>query len=656
MGAYNIVPTTQVVGEFSEWIPKLEWLWRVTQFMMEESCTGSRLINKLNLELQTGYTDIEELALSHGRVAETAWLKQASCWVLYGRLPSFGQPDFFLREVEGGYGIQQDLLPHFVSSSTAKSIMFIGKSLHQIRTKSKSSASCIAGLLPKHLTLLSSLDFPITPSAMTNTISAIRKSLSQSALQDLLPLHKIREVLRILHDYFLLDKGEFAIALINEADEKIRSRWQRSDDVAYERRGRLSDVVVKDGEVAAVLERTWTAMLSFHGTSEEDEDELERARELITLYITESKSSSQSIDEGAQFLTTLFSVPTALSLKIQSPLDLFLRPNDIKIYSSISAYLLSIRRAHLRLSDLWKITSLRRHHPAPPHPPFAATPQGRAYARLLRDRQESRAASMRTVWATSSAALYLLGELGAYFQGEVVKGTWERFQEWVSPQSAHASRVHSRATSRPVSRPTTSHSAAPATHDTDISMALGTEAPVLSTMRPKAENTHDPQTLSAAHQRFLLSLRHQLLLTAPAFTTTLFALLQKVDYVVALVHRIHTVWTSIDLETDEGVVDAFNDFRRDEAEVLAQLGEATATVKGAINGVVAALREIDQQAESREDELEALEGQVEDFVGTDEEVFKPRKVGRVDRLLMKLDFGGWLSDGVAGGVEAEEEL
>jgi hypothetical protein len=44
--------------------------------------------------------DIEEAALGLVRVAETAWLKQVSAWVLYGRLPSFGREDFFIKEVD----------------------------------------------------------------------------------------------------------------------------------------------------------------------------------------------------------------------------------------------------------------------------------------------------------------------------------------------------------------------------------------------------------------------------------------------------------------------------------------------------------------------------------------------------------------------------
>ncbi len=112
VGAYNIVPLTAVVGEFSGWTRRLEWLWETVEFMLSSAsskeagtagpCTGAKLIDRLRAELQTGYADIEETARSLVRTAEAAWLKQVSAWILYGRLPSFGAEDFFVQRAEDG--------------------------------------------------------------------------------------------------------------------------------------------------------------------------------------------------------------------------------------------------------------------------------------------------------------------------------------------------------------------------------------------------------------------------------------------------------------------------------------------------------------------------------------------------------------------------
>jgi hypothetical protein len=100
VGAYNIVPLTAIVGEFSDWTRRMEWFWEITQFMMKKGCTGAQIIDNLCDSVHTGYSDIEDVALHLVKVAETAWLKQASAWILYGRLPFSGQDDFFIHKGE----------------------------------------------------------------------------------------------------------------------------------------------------------------------------------------------------------------------------------------------------------------------------------------------------------------------------------------------------------------------------------------------------------------------------------------------------------------------------------------------------------------------------------------------------------------------------
>ncbi|KAH8678780.1 gamma-tubulin complex component protein [Tricladium varicosporioides] len=646
VGAYNIVPLTAIVGQFSEWTRRMEWFLEVVEYMMRghgggKKCSGPMIIDWLCNALQTGYVDIEEAALSLVKVAETSWLKQVSGWVLYGRLPGFGREDFFIQQVDGDieeYESKKELLPAFVTTSTAASLLFVGRSLNHIRVKGMSSAtSSELSLLSKHLRELSTLKFPINSANFSRVIASIRLSLSKTTLQKLLPLSKVIEVLSLLREFFLLGRGEFAIALISEADDKIRQRWRRSDNLGYEKRDGLGNIVVKDGEVSTVLTRTWAAMGLLQGQDEDqDEDDiLELARDLVQLVITKNFAPTPiktSLDTSpvakiatTPFRTLLLSVPVALTMHIPSPIDLFLAPSDVHIYTSINAYLLSIHRAHLRLTDMWKITSLRRDHPAPPGPPYGSSNFGRSKVLTLRHRAKERSAAMRTVWATSSAGVFFLGETEAYLQGEVVQGTWTGFKNWLSGETA--------------SRPTSSSQ--DVDEDEDIWMQAGRETPTLTGIL----HTHDPQSLADAHRRYLSALASSLLLTIPSFTDPLFHLLQQIDHLVALVHRIHSIWQSLDLEADEGVVDAFSDFHKEEKDVRAQLVVIAGRVKGAIEVLVGCLREVDQSKEGWSDGFEEL-------VLGEEGAYVPAKVGRVDRLLMKLDFGGWFDGGKkAGGLD-----
>ncbi|KAJ2904460.1 Spc97/Spc98 family protein [Zalerion maritima] len=763
VGAYNIVPLTAVIGEFSDWTRRLEWLWEIVQFMLKgqggkPNCTGAMLINRLRDELQTGYADIEATAVSLVRVAETAWLKQVSAWILYGRLPSFGGDDFFIKSATtggstggGGGGEQQSeqefaveasLLPSFVAFSTASSMLFIGRSLTYIRARSTVDSN-MHGLdhLSSQLGALSKLTYPLSSAAFARTITSIRLALSRNTLQKLLPLTKVVDILQLLRGFFLLGRGEFAMILTHQADEKLQARWKRAERLAQhhdfgKRDNNLAPPAVKEGEVSAVLARTWAAMTTLQGQHAEEDEGLELARDLLRLTLSKNKGGvggtplklgasvrgarpppgvrqhySSSTIAATPFRNLLFSVPVVLNLEIPSPIDLFLTKTDLQTYSAINAYLLSLRRAHIRLTDLWKITALRRHYPAPPAPPYGSTPAGRSRAKVLRERQRERAGVMRAAWATASAAVFFLAETEAYLQNEVVDGLWDGFQAWLTagvnkPKSTTA-------TTRPVSRistrqgggsrPTTSGGESVKWHDDDDHGGEeegeeeeeeeegggggggggGGEGGSGDKERQQPAH-HDPQTLALAHKMYLRALAHHLLLTNAGVTESLYSLLVRVDQLTARVRLLQDIWNRMDLEADEGVIDT-RSVGDEETDVRQQLVETGEGVRDGIQDVISSLRNVvgesawggddaglsrrrkkdtlvgggagsgDGEGEEDDDEIDGVGvvgGEDEGRTLPEEGEYVPRRVGGIDRLLMKLDFGGWFDskkDAAGGG-------
>ncbi|KAI1110890.1 Spc97/Spc98 family protein [Nemania sp. NC0429] len=673
VGAYNIVPLTAVLGQFSGWTRRLEWLRDLVEFMTADEgredrlpCQAAQLIDRLRADLQTGYADVSDTAQSLLRVAETAWLKQVSAWVLYGRRPTVGGYDFFIcedEEEEHGYRIDYDLLPSFVTPSTASSMLFIGVSINRARSRSSTDlgASGLGHLASQHLEL-AKLSSPLNSTMFTRAITTIRYTLSRTTLQKLLPLARVLEVLKVLREFFLIGRGEFAIALTQQADEKIRARWQRADNIAYEKRDTLGTVVMKEGEVAAVLTRTWAFLSSMQGQHADEDEALELARDMLRLRVSKSTeavtpakgSSDRARDRlldamvPTPFRNLLFSVPATLTMQIQYPLDLFLTQSDLQIYTAINSYLLSIRRAHLRLTDLWKITSLRRHHPPPPRAPYGNTRGGIARTKLLRERWSLRSSIMRSTWSTSSAAIFFLGETEAYLQVEVVEGLWSHFHDWLTGAGGESAR-------REHGHPSPSHESSLESNPNPVqnpaSSAEGADSDSPTSHHQPAHPNHDPQTLSTAHRQYLSALTHRLLLTQRTFATPLYELLVQIDQLAALAGRLHAVWASADLEADEGVVDAFSDIEAEERDVRAQLRGVERRVKFGIEDVVAALRALSldegfaAEMEGEEEEGEGPEdldaGGNGDGDGGGVGRYRPRRVGGIDRLLMKLDFGGW---------------
>lgn len=238
VGAYNIVPLSGIAGAFDGWSRKLQWLLSLANFMKspgtsgsgsnQVSCTAASVMQWLRDATHTGYPDIEQISLQLVAVAESAWLRQLSAWVLYGKLPSLGADDFLVQKkavsaeqgvADDEYEIRSGFLPSFVTPSTANSLLFVGKSLNHIRDRASTvsygmsnSQSPELALLKDHLAHLSFLKPPMSASSFSAAITAIRLSLSKNVLQKLLPISKVLEILRILKDFFLLERGEFAIA------------------------------------------------------------------------------------------------------------------------------------------------------------------------------------------------------------------------------------------------------------------------------------------------------------------------------------------------------------------------------------------------------------------------------------------------------------
>ncbi len=654
VGAYNIVPLSGLVGAFDGWTRKLEWLSSLVQFIQpseetgqdlkdQSCCTASRVIERLRVSTHTGYPDIEQISLELVKVGETAWLKQISAWVLYGRFPALGRADFFITRDESretpdmltySYGIDSILIPSFVTKPTANSILFIGKSLNHIRDRISLSTdgppkaiSPDLALLQEHLAYLSSMTFPITSASLSAAIGAIRLSLSKNALQKLLPMSKVLELLRILKDFFLLERGEFAIALLSAADDRLSARHNQSME-KFGRKGLddLSKIFIKEGEVSAVLARTWATLVSLqsnHGDEEEEIDtDLDLARELLRLSIKSASTDSTAHGKdqanlaasAVMFGDLLFPTSTTLSLRIPSPLDLFLAASDVNIYSSIHSYLLSIRRAHLRLSKLFTLSVLRRDHPSPKAPSHSNHQAKFEALARMRQRADRRAKGMRSIWAVVGHAAFLLAEIGEYFQGEVVKSSLEDFLAWIQPT------IHGNDPSQLIS-----------SVSLNTSVSSTRTNPRHSRDTPTPSSLHDPESLALAHRIFLSSLTHSLLLDDTPFTNKLKAFMVSIDHLFALMNRLNTVQQNLNLETDVGVADTFANYAVEERELLKELQDSRSAIAAGVEGLVQALKKIDSSraAGGRQ------RGDVK-FMENDE--FVPKRGGGVDRLLLKLDY------------------
>ncbi|KEF55717.1 uncharacterized protein A1O9_08467 [Exophiala aquamarina CBS 119918] len=633
VGGHGIVPLSTLVGEFSPWSRRLEWLASIAKHLEQgdrpdQKPSGATALNLLRHEIHTGYADISEMATALLALGERTWMRAAAVWILYGKLPPLGAHDFCINRNPNFttpmdmFMIEKTLLPEVVNTRAAHALLSIGSALNQLQTQALSTSSpsgrnldLSTSLLSDHLKLLESLSYPLNPSLLESVLTAINQSISENALSQILPVTLVMRLLQVILRYVLLDRGEFAISMITHANERVMNRQQTQTSVRPIRKvGRLDDLAIKEVELSGIVSRSFAELAVSRGDEEVDDDVFDLAKSSLSL---------KSCDSRANILSTLLPTPTLLRLTIpsSSPLHIFLSPQDINDYSILNAYLLAIHRAGLQLSSLWKLSTQRRCHPTPLGPPASASEFGKATLASRRAREDWRNRRTRRHWITASKTMFMTNELKVYLQGEVIQSSWQYFRTWITSSGTET------LASAKSSRPGTASSAAEA-KTPNLRTSTGTGPNKFGT-------PSDPRALADAHRAYLEALKAALFLANTEFVEILKELLSQIDHFVALFSRLQTVWEGLDLQEDEGVMDAFSNFAQDEKEVLAEMDRTSGAMEGALVEVVDKLRDVERDNKVGP----GVTGVIETLSGVElnGKKFVPWRARTVDRLIMKLD-------------------
>ncbi|EPS41539.1 hypothetical protein H072_4576 [Dactylellina haptotyla CBS 200.50] len=682
-----------------------------SDFLSQRGIKGAKIIDRLREDMHTGYPSIEELVLELLNTAELAWLRQVSTWVLYGRIPTFGAVDFMIREMATAaedddedledtvllldFALSKSNVPKFVTAQTASSILFVGRALHQIRRKgglnkagskmgaAPSVAVAITSeklLLQEHLDILQDLKTPLSPVLFQAAINSIRDSLSRNTLQTLLPTEQILDVLYILREFYLLGRGEFAIGLVEQAEESIRKRMTRPALFKSKTGTSLGAVTVKDGEVGNVLKRTWAA-LYLRQSEEQQDDRLDRAREVLYLGLANKDAGAVGYTPGTGpikvplivknldktvFGDLLLGVPISLGFNLTWPLELFLTPQDLEIYQFLFHYLMAIRRAQMKLQALWQA----RRNTAVQGVALRGNKDG---LKEKREKLVARERSQRMAWATANLCVFFLESLGIYFQGNVIDQGFGELEDVVGigkpagtgadtavPGSPVTGRFPGTSTSRPGSRrgepkvfgsmrgferprtpgsPKTPTFSSPARKRLSIlespkgagSKRPETPAtPKVAAGEEEAEKVTNPETLTLAHQRYLRFICQQTFITDTIFTNRLRTLLEMCEVLVTHVTTLMRVNEMLDLVEMDDSVEMENE--------LEELNRVCGEIRGVVGGLVRRLHEMDEERDKFE--VSRKKGDKKD----EKKAEGLRAAGvflggaGIDKLLMNLDF------------------
>ena len=518
--------------------------------------------------------------------------------------------DFFIKEEDsdlaqdaGGpgmkeYHIVKKLLPAFVTQHTASSLLFIGRALSMIRLRggagigNTAAASPQMTLLPRHLEFLQSLESPLSPQKLSNAIANIRLSLSRHTLQTLLPAEKILDTVHVLREFFLLGRGEFAVSIIEQADERTRNSWRPQS--VKPSKGPL----VKEGEVAAVLTRTWGFMSSLQGEEVVDE-RLDTARDLIYLSLhTPPAATPSSKKRGENFRNILVGVPVSLNFHLSWPLELFLQPADLEEYDALFAYLISIRKTQMKLQSLWKG---RRN---PMQRTDKSRTENREEAKGYRETLKARDAAERNIWATAGVAVFFLETLVDYWQGEVIEGAFSTLVEIISPQKPDDGNESE--------------------EDGDIWTKVDEASEAPSRLDDEEAKQQDPESLMRAHHAYLDTIKRNLFVTDIVFAPLIKQLLHACDLLAGAVGRLISQHTFEDLNIQELYV-------QDAQRTYEMVQENCDGVRALLRQLVGRLQRIDEERDGwTGDDI---------FAPAASTTARPENSLKVDRLLMRMDLG-----------------
>lgn len=222
-------------------------------------------------------------------------------------------------------------------------------------------------------------------------------------------------------NYFLLRNGEFGVSLIREIERLKVSRL--TPRAVISRSG-----MIREQDLSLALLR---ASL---GTSAQHDPSLSRLhfslpsgplRPLLPSLSNPDRSANASTPLHPQptFDDLLLGTPLKLTYKLAWPLDLFLVPADLNIYSTLFSYLSAIRHAHARVLECWSsLSNAQRARRRWTGLGEGGTEDGEGRRRLL-----------RCGWGVLREMIWFLDTLWAHIMTDVVDVQFRKLKAQIRP-------------------------------------------------------------------------------------------------------------------------------------------------------------------------------------------------------------------------------
>ncbi|KAF9392526.1 hypothetical protein CPB97_000608 [Podila verticillata] len=254
------------------------------------------------------------------------------------------------------YALHDKLIPAMIPPPLAQAMLFIGKSIATSKQAKPKSIPIPQAMTQRHLGLILPLIMTSTTATSTDPAkdSTIPRSLNLNQLTHV--IHQIRTdianhlwvvvqvgervvwALESFRRYFLLGDGEFTLKLIDGLEEFKRNRLSRLGPNINS----AGAVSIRDHDLGGLMSK------AAQGAQSAREDPCLKNFDLRL----QRPSGTEDIG-GGMFDDQLLGIPVRLWYTLTWPLDFFLTVDDLAQYGDIFAFLMTVRKAQVKLQQTW---------------------------------------------------------------------------------------------------------------------------------------------------------------------------------------------------------------------------------------------------------------------------------------------------------------
>ncbi|KAG8880919.1 hypothetical protein FRB98_004679 [Tulasnella sp. 332] len=306
--------------------------------------------------------------------------------------------------------VNEAAMPRCLSAATKESILYVGKAVAVVKAQGHAQKQIPRNITIDHAKMLGCV-LPQDRFDFDRVISEIRRVISEFLWTHVLVEQDVEDAVESLADYFLLRNGEFALSLVREVERLKLSRLQA-------RTSKRSGGIREQDMSLALLRASM-------GTTAQHDPSLTKLRFVLPTgplptFIPSASSNRNPMSQSLpQFSDLLIGTPLVLTYALEWPLDLFLVPSDLQIYSHLFAYFSSIRRAQYRVLECWGgLSGAQRSRMKW----TTRIGSGTAQERLL-----------RSSWSVSRQLLWFLDTLWGYLMSDVVGTQYKWFKAHLQP-------------------------------------------------------------------------------------------------------------------------------------------------------------------------------------------------------------------------------